>query len=477
MTTAGTFWKQGKKAVAKAVEQYNTGRERDSSVPAWMKSAQRYEEMERRHQPLQQSVSSEDVTREAQLLGGPRQSRVEDRPAREPRWQETADAPTMSRAEKFRMLSKSVKMHQQEEEEQQYVSPARRRAPKREDTVPGPAVQTVRPEVARPSKPAAQAAPPKPQQSRKDTISKPKLVREKIDISPTALQMANASRQSGTEAFKRGDFSEASDHYTRALETVPPKHLLRTVILTNRAVCHIKVGDNKSALTDSEEVISIIGPTLGVGEEYEPGKSLRDIWIKAVTRKAEAFEHMEKFGDALEAYSTLMNNGASSTLVIEGRRRCAAALEPKPAIKPKATPSRPLSSASNGPISAAGKSALQRVKDEHKRVEAAETEKFALQESVDARINGWRHGNETNLRALLASLDNVLWPELGWKKASMADLVIPKKVKIIYMKAVAKTHPDKVPASATTEQKMIAEGVFVTLNKAWDDFKQSNGLA
>jgi hypothetical protein len=41
-------------------------------------------------------------------------------------------------------------------------------------------------------------------------------------------------------------------------------------------------------------------------------------------------------------------------------------------------------------------------------------------------------------------LDRVLWEDAGWKKVGMADLVMPNKVKIVYMKAIAKVHPDKV---------------------------------
>ncbi|KAH0395924.1 hypothetical protein KCU89_g9828, partial [Aureobasidium melanogenum] len=80
------------------------------------------------------------------------------------------------------------------------------------------------------------------------------------------------------------------------------------------------------------------------------------------------------------------------------------------------------------------------------------------------------------LRALLGSLDTVLWPEAGWKKVNMSDLIMPNKVKIVYMKAIAKVHPDKIPQSATTEQKMISGSVFSTLNEAWDKFKKDNGL-
>jgi hypothetical protein len=37
-----------------------------------------------------------------------------------------------------------------------------------------------------------------------------------------------------------------------------------------------------------------------------------------------------------------------------------------------------------------------------------------------------------------------MWPEAGWNKVGMGDLVMPNKVKINYMKAIAKVHPDKV---------------------------------
>ena len=56
----------------------------------------------------------------------------------------------------------------------------------------------------------------------------------------------------------------------------------------------------------------------------------------------------------------------------------------------------------------------------------------------------WKAGKETNLRALIASLETVLWPELGWTKVGMAELVSPKQVKIKYTRAIAKVHPDKV---------------------------------
>ena len=67
-----------------------------------------------------------------------------------------------------------------------------------------------------------------------------------------------------------------------------------------------------------------------------------------------------------------------------------------------------------------------------------------LKDSVEARLSAWKTGKETNVRALVASLDTVLWPELGWQKVGLHELVTPGQVKVRYMKAIAKLHPDKV---------------------------------
>jgi len=76
--------------------------------------------------------------------------------------------------------------------------------------------------------------------------------------------------------------------------------------------------------------------------------------------------------------------------------------------------------------------------------EAEDAAKFAMKDDIDNIIFAWKKGKEDNLRALLSSLDKVLWPELGWEGANLSDLITPQKVKIKYMKAVGRVHPDKV---------------------------------
>ena len=48
------------------------------------------------------------------------------------------------------------------------------------------------------------------------------------------------------------------------------------------------------------------------------------------------------------------------------------------------------------------------------------------------------------MRALLSSLETVLWNDSGWKKVGMGEVILPGKVKVVYMKGIAKVHPDKV---------------------------------
>uniref|UniRef100_S4RWF4 DnaJ (Hsp40) homolog, subfamily C, member 6 n=1 Tax=Petromyzon marinus TaxID=7757 RepID=S4RWF4_PETMA len=57
----------------------------------------------------------------------------------------------------------------------------------------------------------------------------------------------------------------------------------------------------------------------------------------------------------------------------------------------------------------------------------------------------WIEGKERNIRALLSTLQTVLWEgESKWRPVTMADLVTADQVKRVYRKAVLIVHPDKV---------------------------------
>ncbi|KAG6671805.1 auxilin-related protein 2 isoform X1 [Carya illinoinensis] len=98
-------------------------------------------------------------------------------------------------------------------------------------------------------------------------------------------------------------------------------------------------------------------------------------------------------------------------------------------------------------------------------------ERRRIAETVDIRIKQWAAGREGNMRALLSSLQSVLWPECDWQPVSLTDMITSASVKKVYRKATLFIHPDKVQQKgATLEQKYTAEKVFDILKEAWKKF-------
>ncbi|KAK9351933.1 hypothetical protein V1523DRAFT_434920 [Lipomyces doorenjongii] len=470
---AEVLWKQGKDRVAKAVEEYNSTGGLSGVIseenPRWMRNQHRYKyDHDAQEVDLESPMPndrSHDITAtlEAMLLEqeGPyrRQSPSgPPKPVRPVSTSSQAGSSAFPRTDSLRQEMLRV------------PQPQSVRTPAMSNRSPASSASTSR-ASARPAQAPRPASPKRP----------PRPARPRVDLSSIQEDEITLSRTEGMEAFKRGDFTQANELYSKSLDLTPPTHLLRTVLLSNRAACLLRLGNMKGAMTDADEGLTIIGPSRGIDEEYEPGKSLIEIWAKLLQRKSEALEQLERFKEARNAWDELVQAGRGGKIAIDGKRRCENILIPKP----KSAPSSNASSARSTPKptkptgvedSVAAQAALKRLQKMNDEAEAQDAEKFALHDKVEQKLADWRSGKEENLRALIGSLDTILWAETGWVKVSMADLVVPKKVKINYMKAVAKTHPDKIAANATMEQKMIAQGVFVSLNKAWDEFKRLNNV-
>ncbi|KAA8543603.1 hypothetical protein F0562_021651 [Nyssa sinensis] len=98
-------------------------------------------------------------------------------------------------------------------------------------------------------------------------------------------------------------------------------------------------------------------------------------------------------------------------------------------------------------------------------------ERHRIAETLDSEIKRWAAGKEGNLRALLSTLQYVLWPECGWQPVSLTDLIAGASVKKVYRKATLCIHPDKVQQKgANLQQKYVAEKVFDLLKEAWNKF-------
>lgn len=472
LKSANKFWSASQKKVQKAVAEFQDGPS-DPSQPKWMRSAQqdRMGEMKR---PV-------DVTDEALMLeSGSRPSRP-SRPAQPSRSESSraasrdqspalsaarsSPAPRWQQDPKSRLNKQAI----EEQSSQAYISPARRK----KTTLQPPAEPTPQfreesdllftsqaPSQSQPRRspqPSPKPTPAMSQPVRKTPTPRPAAPARQIPaLAPAALQTSTRHRADGTTHFKRGDYASAHASYSSSLAAIPQTHPLAIVLLCNRALTAIKTGEPRQAVTDADAALELIGPSRGEGEHValqdETGekRDMKELYGKALTRKAEALEQMEKWADAGKVWQACVESGVGGPTAIAGRQRCQKALAPKPAVSKPATPrpaaaSRPIPArpkASVGPSK--DSEAVLRMQAANKAAEAADAEKFALSDKVDARIAGWRDGKRENLRALLASLDSVLWEGSGWKKVGLHELVMANKVKIVYMKAIAKTHPDKV---------------------------------
>lgn len=471
--TANSLWKTGQKQVQKAVADFQQDGG-DPSQPKWMRSAQQ-------DGPMPRGRGIETATDEALMLesgrrpekqtshhgstqGNPPRDHASALPTRPfglsdtPRWQQSA--PSGSIDPRVRLKKQMV----EEESAQAYISPARRKK-----TTPQP-TQRTEPDsnplfdplatsstqvTPRRSSQRTPAPKPTPQNSSRPISPRPPAPTRNIPaVSSSVLQASTRHRLDGTAHFKRGDYDAAHTAYTNSLSGIPQNHPICIVILTNRALTSLKTGSPKQAVSDADGAIGIIGPSHGEGESVAlsdgESRDMKELYGKALSRKAEALEQMEKWADAGNVWQLCVEAGVGGPTAVAGRQRCQKALAPKPKPTPRpvqASKPHPKPSAVSDLAPQKSSEAVQRLREANKAAEAADDEKFVLGEKVDARIAAWRDGKRDNLRALLGSLDQVLWENSGWKKVGLHELVIASKVKIHYMKAIAKCHPDKVGAN------------------------------
>lgn len=284
-------------------------------------------------------------------------------------------------------------------------------------------------------------------------------------------------KEKGAQAFSRGDFNDALEAYTKCLQAIPEKHELRIVITSNLALTAIKLGDYRLAKERCNEGIVLVGESYGDTQWTINDKSIKYWYIRLLSRKAESLEHMEQFPEALECYMLLISkHGVTDLKIMDAKRRVNKIVNPpKPQVKRQSALPTP------APASKAQSEKVQRIQQQHQKEKQEEQMKFELHDKVHDRMLQWSKGKETNIRALLMSLSDVLPQRLGFpfitnKVITMNDLMLTKKVKINYMKVISSIHPDKLEHLGV-EDKMICQLVFVALNKAWDEFKVQNQIA
>nr|CAG8524480.1 1263_t:CDS:2 [Entrophospora candida]CAG8526730.1 899_t:CDS:2 [Entrophospora candida] len=358
--------------------------------------------------------------------------------------------------------------------------------------------------------------PPKPPRSRKPPLPS-RSTKPNIDLLSASKQLKNSetNKTKGNGFFKLGQFGEAENHYSLAINSLPSNHLLRVVLHNNRAAARLKNGNHHGCVEDCSLAIELIDDYM-LPLPPDIDINIKDQYTKALLRRASAYEAMEKYDFAKHDYQKIIyvdpNVGKN---INEGLRRCQKAIkmmyndnfstssisnnDNNNSLNMRTTTTtQPLSFSSSTfgvPLNAYGfidpiveqktmmqpidpnNPAVMRLRDKAQKQEWEEVEKLRLKDQVDKKLLLWKSGKESNIRALISSLDLILWHDLDWKKIGLHELVTPSQVKIKYMKAISKLHPDKLNHSTTTiEQRLIANGVFSVLNDAWDTFKIQNNL-
>ncbi|KAF9222857.1 hypothetical protein BS17DRAFT_818174 [Gyrodon lividus] len=521
---ANALWKEGRERAAKIYE------ERASTVAGGSSAAMDARPKWMREGGARDGERAREMEGVSAVRGGFRDDGDNDRQGREKRERERlAPAAPPHRSPQPpppQPQTQDIDLFNNADAPPTYQSPFRRAKPKTQPTLTSEATSsqasTSTPPATHPSPPNSNSSPTPP---RNLTST----------IQASTLVTSTSHKSTGTQAYKLGDFPTSVASYALALSALPPHHVLRVPILTNMALVKGKVGDLKEVANDCEEAVRIIrgfvavgggglmerdslssdshstlipASVLGMGKvqisivgggppaNTDPPTSVDLIegLTKAYRRRAEAYEGLEKWDMARTDWEVLISaewaGAGAKGEALRGVGRCRRMIEggsaggggpsrpapPKPTStttskpRPKPTPSTPTSLA--GPASSA---ALAALRASHSTQASEDALRLTHKDAVDARLAAWRAGKEANIRALLTTLDSVLWPELGWRRVGMAEVVGAGQVKGAYVRAIARVHPDKLNATNTTvEQRMIANGVFGALNEAWNAFQQQS---
>ncbi|KAF5375083.1 hypothetical protein D9758_000377 [Tetrapyrgos nigripes] len=490
---ANAAWKEGKEKVQKAYEEQYGGKDSrkatPSGRPAWMVDGEGFKdnEDEMRGKQKTEQFRDEDGVHEVR-------DREPERRRRKPEPNGEQRAKEREQAIEVDLFSSSSEttpassiMSAASSITGAYVSKWRHGRPKNNANVSssGSSVasssNSSAPATARnrPTIPSRPRTPPPPHPS------------TRITASTSSLSLSSQHKSRATSAFKLGDYPAAETAYSQAIEALPEGYALSILLYNNRALTRLKMGNLGGVLEDTGVVCRLVGSgesSAGRGKISVKGAdgkledvNLGDALVKAWKRRAEALEGKEKWEEAGKDWEAVAGaEWASASIRGEGVRgagRCrrmvsqpnkagaedVAAHKPKPKPKPVARPAVQPNANSQAVSSLRAANAV---------AESEDAQKHALKDSVDAKLLAWKGGKETNIRALLASLDTILWTELGVQKLNMSELITEGQVKIKYMKAIGKVHPDKLNATnSTVEQRMIAGGVFGALNEAWNAFK------
>ncbi|CAI5984870.1 unnamed protein product [Closterium sp. NIES-65] len=124
-----------------------------------------------------------------------------------------------------------------------------------------------------------------------------------------ALAEAEVIKARGNEEYKRGDYNAALESYSNALAAAPgAEHAeakeSRAIYHANRAMCHLQLKDYDACVTESTAAID-----------------LKPDYVKAIMRRAQAWEKLDKLEEALGDYKKVLEVDKTNTQARSPARR------------------------------------------------------------------------------------------------------------------------------------------------------------
>ncbi|CAO3581766.1 unnamed protein product [Absidia cylindrospora] len=422
---ASLFVKSGKQKIAKAVEDYREQQTQQQQQqrhgrPKWMATdAEQVDGNELgNNSTLEKFVDSDDDNdmgslgnrddEEQQIMERMEQERHQVEALRQKQQKEQRQQRQQKPVFRSRLLD--------DDDEDHYVSPSRRRQQQQQS--PRPSSSTTQPATSTRQRQRPPSPPPPPPS------------RPVVEASSDQLAFATTHRQKGNELYKLGQFGDAEAAYTKAIDVLPTGHYHLILLSNNRAMARLKTGHYKQCIEDCDVAFDMAAYVAGSAAGNVTSQDAviingREHTIKALHRKSEALEHLEKYELALASYQELIKwEGTGNGKVNQALARCRKIVHGPPPLSTQMVPPKrktPTVSGNGKAVSAMRAQAAQQ--------EADDAERLAKTDHVNDQLAKWKQGKEANLRALLATLDTLLWSEANWKPIQISELIQPKKCK------------------------------------------------
>lgn len=117
--------------------------------------------------------------------------------------------------------------------------------------------------------------------------------------------------------------------------------------------------------------------------------------------------------------------------------------------------------------------ALSEMRQREEAKKKSDSEEDDVRKRLEPRIKAWseEHGQKKQLRALLGTMQNILWAEANWTAVGLGDLLDDSKCRKAFHKASRVVHPDKTH-HLDAEKRFLAKRIFDALSQAKKEFEE-----